>query len=361
MGTYWVLFALPAIAALMNETPRTRWLRTPGKGSSLASWLVVVAILTLIIGLRYEVGGDWFNYFHYLYNVQGVTPDEVLLMPDPGFQLLNWLSNELDWDVFGVNLFSGFIFSIGLAVFCRSLPRPWLALAVAVPYLLIVVAMGYSRQGVALGLALMGLVALGKHATGRFVFWVLLAATFHKTAVVLLPLAALAAARNRWLALTWSVASLALGYWLFLEDSVERLYVNYVEAEYQSEGALVRLAMNVLPAGLLLVYRKKFAFAPAERNLWLAFAVISLAMFGVLFVSPSSTAVDRIALYMLPLQLVVFSHFPDVISPPAERDVTVPLLGVVAYYAAVEFVWLNFAGHSFAWVPYRFYPLEVVF
>ena len=95
---------------------------------------------------------------------------------------------------------AGGIFAIGLVFFCRNLPRPWLALAVAVPYLVIVVAMGYTRQGVALGLAMLGLVALGKKGTGWFVFWVMLAATFHKTAVLLLPLAALAAAHNRFVA-----------------------------------------------------------------------------------------------------------------------------------------------------------------
>jgi hypothetical protein len=29
---------------------------------------------------------------------------------------------------------------------------------------------------------------------------------------------------------------------------------------------------------------------------------------------------------------------------------------VVAYYAAVLFVWLNFATHSKYWIPYQFYP-----
>ena len=99
---------------------------------------------------------------------------------------------------------------------------------------------------------MLGLVALGKKGTGWFVFWVLLAATFHKTAVLLLPLAALAAAQNRFVAMAWGVGSLALGYWLFLEDSVENLYDNYVEAEYQSSGAMIRLAMNLVPAVMLV-------------------------------------------------------------------------------------------------------------
>ena len=105
-------------------------------------------------------------------------------------------------------LIAGAICAIGLVVFCLNLPRPWLALAVAVPYLVIVVCMGYTRQGVALGLAMLGLVALGKKGIGWFVFWVMLAAMFHKTAVLLLPLAALAAAHNRFVAMAWGVGSL---------------------------------------------------------------------------------------------------------------------------------------------------------
>ncbi len=361
MLTYWAMFVLPALAALMMETQRTGTVPVDQAETPVGAWVAVGFVLTLLIGFRYEVGGDWFNYFHYLDDVAGLMLDEVILNSDPGYQVLNWLSLELDLDIFGVNLMAGAIFAIGLVFFCRSLPRPWLGLAVAVPYLVIVVSMGYARQGVALGLAMLGLVALGKGATGRFVLWVMLAATFHKTAVLLLPLAALAAAQNRFVAIAWGVGSLALGYWLFLEDSVGNLYKNYVEAEYQSSGAMIRLAMNLVPAVVLFVWSKKFKFTEGERRLWLLFALISLALFGVFLVSPASTAVDRIALYMLPLQLVVFAHVPDVLSDESETDVSVPLLGVLGFYGLVQFVWLNFADHAFAWVPYRFYPLEAWF
>jgi hypothetical protein len=124
---------------------------------------------------------------------------------------------------------------------------------------------------------------------------------------------------------------------------------------------MIRLAMNLLPAAILFVWRKKFAFTDAELRLWLLFALISLALFGVFLASPASTAVDRIALYMLPLQLVVFSHLPDVLADPSERDVSPQVLGVVGLYGLVQFVWLNFADHAHLWVPYRFYPLEIWF
>jgi hypothetical protein len=137
MLTYWLMFLLPALAALMMETQRTGTLPVDEAETPVGAWIAVGIVLTLLIGFRYEVGGDWFNYVFILDNVAGLMLDEVFLLSDPGYQLLNWLSLELDWDIFGVNLMAGAIFAIGLVVFCRNLPRPWLALAVAVPYLVI--------------------------------------------------------------------------------------------------------------------------------------------------------------------------------------------------------------------------------
>jgi hypothetical protein len=60
-----------------------------------------------------------------------------------------------------------------------------------------------------------------------------------------------------------------------------------------------------------------------------------------------STAVDRVALYLIPLQLFVWSHFPDVFGRPGRRNMVGVLL-VVIFYATVLFVWLQFAHHSYA-------------
>ena len=74
-------------------------------------------------------------------------------------------------------------------------------------------------------------------------------------------------------------------------------------------------------------------------------AAIGLATFA------SSTAVDRLALYLIPLQLFVGSRLPDTrlfgISPGIWNQLLVGLS------LAVLLVWLLFAGHSYAWLPYR--------
>jgi hypothetical protein len=65
----------------------------------------------------------------------------------------------------------------------------------------------------------------------------------------------------------------------------------------------------------------------------------------------SSTAVDRLALYLIPLQLFVGSRLPDTRLfgiPPATWNQL-----LIAFSFAVLIVWLLFAGHSSAWLPYR--------
>ena len=352
MWPYWLFFMLPAALAIGMRR------RAPSAITGLHSlrldvvWLFFIMFFTLVIGLRVEVGGDWGSYIGYVERVRYYRFLEVFELKDPGYQVVNWFSAKLGWHIWGVNLFCGLVFSIGLAVFSRSLPRPWLAMTVAVPYLITVVAMGYTRQGVALGFAMFGLVALGRKNTFWFVFWVVVGATFHKSAVLLLPIAALAATRNRYLTAFWVGLAAVLAYVVLLQDEVDTLYQNYVVAEYQSQGALIRTAMNAVPALILLFWRRRFRLAEGEVSLWRWFAYISLALVVVFFATPATTAVDRVGLYMLPLQLVVFAHLPEVLGGSAKSR-SIFLFAVVAYYALVHFVWLNFASHAFAWLPYR--------
>jgi hypothetical protein len=358
MWPYWLMFLLPALAALTARRHR------PHTATGLRSlklhedWLAAVLVLTVLIGFRFEVGRDWSVYVDYVFEARHTPIATILEGSDPGYRLLEWFSAYMDWEIYGVNLIGGAIFSIGLAVFCRSLPRPWLALAVAVPYLVIVVAMGYNRQGIALGLVMLGLVALGRRQTRWFVFWVVLGATFHMSAVILLPIAALSATRNRYWTALW-VGVVAFGaYILLLEEAIDVYLNRYGEGTVvQSQGTMIRLLMNAVPAAILLLWQRRFDFTAAEAVLWRWFAIISLALLGLFLLSPSSTSVDRVALYMLPLQLVVFAHLPDVFGRRGRRNDEL-VMAVLFYYAGVQFVWLNYASHASAWLPYRFYPLE---
>lgn len=353
------MFLVPAFTALNERS------RRPSPTTGLLNlhinlaWTIIIIAYALLIGLRFQVGGDWYNYLGHLDNVRGLNPDEVLSLPDPGYQLLNWLSDWLGWDIYGANLIGGTVFTIGLIVFCRNLPRPWLALTVALPYLVIVVAMGYSRQAIALGLIMLGLVAIGRKSMLWLVFCVLLGATFHKTALIVLPIVALVISQKWYYRIFWAILIGLLSYNLS-QDLVGHYYKNYIEAQYQAEGAKIRITMNTVPAACLLIWRNRFHFTRIEGNLWLLLAFISIVLMALVFISPSTTAVDRIGLYLLPLQLAVFSHFPEAFGSHSNSK-RLLVVAVLCYYATVQFVWLNFATYAPAWLPYQFYPLLNIF
>ena len=311
MSPYWLLFAFPAWMAV---THRSSLLPAYSRDNWSGYWKLMFAVLVLMVGLRHEVGADWFNYMGHIERAAYHTFSEIVLLGDPGYEFLNWVANKTGWGPYFVNTVCAVFFAWGLIAFSRLQPRAWLALTVAVPYLVVVVAMGYTRQGVAIGFAMLGLVALADRKLLRFAIFITLAALFHKSAVVLMPLAVLSVKRNRIANLLWLALFSVLLFRLFLQESVATYQHGYLEAEYQSSGAVIRVAMNAVPAGLFLWFRSRFMLSHEESGFWTAFSLIALAFVVLLQVSPSTTAVDRLALYLIPLQLLVLSRLPEILG-----------------------------------------------
>ena len=352
MWAYWLLFLVPALQA----TTRLQIADYSLKKNHLPNtWQILFVALTLMIGFRHEVGGDWFNYLNHLEAATSETFEETFGHGEPAFSLLNWIAAQSGLGVYLVNNVFALLFTWGLISFCRIQPRPWLALVVAVPYLITVVAMGYSRQGVAIGLVMLGLVALQKRSVIKFLFWMALAATFHKSAVILIPLATLAGSRRPFLTFLLVAVTAALLFGLLLLEYLDNLILGYVAAEYESSGAAIRITMNALPGIVFLSLRNRFELSTEQRQFWTWMAWGALAFVVLLYFSPSSTAVDRVALYWIPLQLFVWSRIPDALGRPGAKN-ALWVYAVVGYSATTHFVWLFFANHAFAWLPYQFYP-----
>jgi hypothetical protein len=355
MWPYWLLFLTPACWAVFVLRPK-QWLTLPTSRDQWPDlWRVMFVFLVLMIGLRHEVGGDWLTYIEHIDTLATGTYAEKFRRQDPAFAFFNELAIQTGLGVYLVNLLSAVFFTWGLLVFCRAQPRPWLALAVAVPYMITVVAMGYTRQGVAIGVAMLGMVALGRGSTLKFVLWIALAAAFHKSAVILIPLAILANTKRRIFTLVWVLASGVALFLLLLQESVDFLIYGYIQSEYQSSGAGIRIAMNAVPAAIFLIFRKRFQLSPEERSFWTWMAWSALLFVVLLKVSPSSTAVDRVALYWIPLQLLVLARLPNALGRSNGKNL-VWVCAIVCYSAAVHFVWLMYADTAFAWLPYQFYP-----
>jgi hypothetical protein len=317
--------------------------------------LALAIFLTLLIGLREEVGGDWFNYFPYLERSIGIPFAEVFQEDEPGYGLLNWIAANWGGSVYLVNTLCGLIFSIGLLQFCRAQPRPWLALTLAFPYLITVVAMGYSRQGVAIGLEMIALLALQRDRLLQFLGWIALAATFHRTVLVLLILPASTLSGSlRFSQLIRLLLLIGAAYGLYtavIAPDIDYYIQGYIEAQYQSQGALIRVVLCLLPALVFLSNRRRFRLPADTQRIWTLMSLLAVAAAIGLFTVASSTAVDRLALYLIPLQIFVGSRIPDTrilgIAPASWNQL------LIAFSFAVLIVWLLFAGHSEYWLPYR--------
>jgi len=341
------MFAYFAIGTTLTRENQSTW-RNPTPILLLAG----AAMVWLAIGLRYKVGADWETY-RFLFSYAGYADlGRALSLGDPGYQFLNWLVQKIGGELWQVNLLCGLIFTWGLYRLARSQPDPWLCFAVAIPYLVIVVAMGYSRQAVAIGIIMAGLAALVRGGSiPRFAIYVAFAALFHKTAVVVLPLVIFSAERNRLLNLLAGVAGTVLLWDLFLAESVKGFVENYIRTEYSSQGAAIRLAMNLVPAVMFLVFRERLRFEPREYRMWRYFSIAALLMPLLLLVLPSSTAVDRLALYLIPIQVAVLPRLQYLFKGRGFGRTLVLL-----YAGLVLFTWLNFAAHARYWVPYSLYP-----
>lgn len=344
MFPYWILFAYfagGALAAPDRPDPSQRQPRT---------YLLIGLLLTaLMIGTRYKVGGDWRTYIYMFSYTKHISLSRALDVGDPGYQFLNWTVQQWNGEIWWVNLACAIIFVWGLARLCLIQPKPLLAVVVAIPYMIIVVAMGYTRQAVALGILMAGLAALGRGGSVvRFALYVAAAALFHKTAVLVLPLVIFAGKRNRLLNVIAGAAMFVLFFDLFLSDSTDSFVKNYVEARYSSQGAWVRVLLDIVPALVLLTRRGRLGLTEQEERVWryVAFAACTLPF--ILVATPSSTAVDRMALYLMPLQIVVLSRAYMLFRTPK-----IGVAAVIVYAFLVQFVWLNFAQFSDKWIPYR--------
>lgn len=347
MFSYYLFYLIPAIPALF----------TSKKKPSLFAWSIIGLFFTLVIGLRHQVGGDWWNYLRQFDDNTYYTYDKILSRGDPGYYLLNKLMYEIDYDIYGVNFVCGLIFVVGLMIFTRNQERPWLALTVSVPYIITIVGMGYTRQAVALGFIMWGIVELLNKRFIRFLILSFLAVTFHKTAVIMIGIGIFQKGKGKLIRII-SVFLIAIGLWnAFLVSDQEHLVNAYINSDIKSQGALIRVLMNIFPSVILLFYYKKWKALYNDYNFWFIFAVASIA--SIFFVSFASTAIDRLALYLLPIQIVVFNRLPTLMKEKLNPGTSVLL--IVLYYFSVLAVWLNFAAHADAWIPYKNILLQGLF
>ena len=358
MTPYWLLFLLPAGMAF-----------SPIKGDKIVNaipWVTVGLLCFLMIGLRYNVGGDWDNYIIYLDKARprDFSIGDTLLTAwgnATGYMLLSWIAVQLGMGIYAVNIVCAAIFTVGLMKYCRNQPMPWVALAAAVPYMVYGVAMGYTRQSVAIGFFLWGLSFLREGKEIKYMAMILLACTFHLSVIITLPLMALTRKKipNFYypffgfsvLGIFYALNNIQLGFGDYSLYESYAIVLNYTATRY-SPGGVIRIYMNALPVLVALFYWNRIKRISPDIRIIKWMAIISFIAIPAL--SFSTTLVDRLGLYLMPIQLALWPRLIAVQRTNLLRSIWT--VTIIFYFAVVLFVFFNYANHAHFWLPYQIYP-----
>nr|WP_274599185.1 EpsG family protein [Sphingomonas sp. CFBP 13603] len=339
------MFILWAVGAAQAE-------RRKANDARVFFFIPLVILTTLMIGLRFEVGGDWGAYVRTYNSIYFLSLPASTAITDPGYAILNWLSAYLNFGISFVNLLCAALFMGGFARLAWKQPNPALAVLVAVPYLIIVVGMGYTRQAAAIGVICFAIADASERHLIKLVVLIGIAALLHKSAIMILPIALIPIFRRSPLLGIIGAVLFTVLFFLILRDTSDKLVQNYVTGNYDSQGAAIRVAMNVMAAATFLLFRKKIDLPPFLKSFWTSCAVLALVSVLALAASSASSGVDRISLYLIPLQAVCYSRLPYILGRNNKALPSI-LIGVLAYSFLVQFVWLNYANNANYWVPYK--------
>ncbi len=362
MYPYWLLYLILAIGALFYSPhpPTTPAVSSSDRSESRRDLILIATaiLIVLMIGLRYRVGGDWLNYLVNSDLITGRSLSWALANSpnEPGYTLVNWIALAIGSDIWLVNLICAIPFVVGLVALAKQQPNPYLALAVAAPLLIIVVGMGYTRQATALGFLLIGLTSLtAGRPFWRFLVWVGIGSCFHFSVLFFAPFVALLLFRGTFLSFIFLAISAVFGYLFLLPNILNRYSAGYIRTVYEAQGAIFRIALSALAGIIVLLFARRFLYNQTETRIWRGWALLSLLLLFMLFYVSSTVIIDRISVYLLPIQVVVFSRLPLVLGGRQSQSFWTLL--TLAVYAGVLFLWLTFANHATFWIPYRVYPI----
>ena len=354
MEIYWTIFVILSSLSLLETNIK--------KNNQL--YIILFITLIYISGFRYEVGGDWpiyLNYYNFFNNMslKDVYQNFHFLNHDIGYLFLNYISNKLSLTMVGVNLFAALIFCYGLFKYCLLFERKYLALLTSFPYLYLVVSMGYTRQSIAIGLSLLAIEKLSKDRENWFLSILFISFLFHKSSVILLLayfISLLVSQRFIVISKTKIFFSFCLLFIItyFIKDLIFEKFFHYFLIDYDSKGILPRISLlllGVFPTLIFLIINNNFNNKLINFYFLSFFFIIFLINLYILFPHNGDAAIDRFLLYFLFFNIFGFSIVPELFKSFINSFFSTILIVLINFL--IMFVWLNYAIHSFAWLPYR--------
>ena len=338
---YLVLLIAPITAAAAE--------RFGGLRRTLA-WLLLGTVLAIFIGLRRHVGCDWDNYLLMWTRSVDRPFYQAIALGDPAFMLLNRAAGSAGFGLAIVNLVAAVIFTSGLLMIAQKGGDRWLALLISVPVLLMITSLAITRQSVSIGLLMWAIVLFVDGRTKAAAALILSAPLFHWTAIVLVPLVPIMVIKRQpplWL---FAMAGLLAGTVLSIA-AIQLSALGKLEDIALSGGAWLRQTLAVL--GLIATpFALRTPVSKEMRPVLCFLAGVGAFAIGLgLF---SSTAMDRISYYAIPLQMLAIPRALRELFPTSTR-LALAQAAIATIYLLFFLSWLGLTTQTLCYVPYDTY------
>ena len=311
-------------------------------------WWLVFVLLIVFVGLRHNVGMDWNNYLGMHSAVGQRDFIEALEVTEPGYAILIYIGNLLDGQIYVTNILAGSISLVGLMLFARRSPNPFMALAYAFPYLIVVMFMSGARQATALGVIFVMYAYWDRLGIVGKTLLVLLATMFHTSAIIFLSFVALGMRISNALKVFMASVFTSISIYYLVNAGRSTVYQRYFEeAADAASGAAFHVALVAIPAAAYFIFpsaRDKLFPTPFLRHL--AFA----ALLTVLLIPFSTITASRLSTYWFPMAVWVWASLPLAFGHNVRALVKLVLALVTIF---ITWAWLSLSNSSTAWLPYE--------
>ena len=319
--------------------------------------ITLVLFLILFIGLRINVGCDWITYKQ-IFNT--ISNSNIFSLEDGGrteigYAISNKIIYLLGGNIYLLNIFMSSLFVIPLAISFKKLKYPFLSFLIAYPYLIVVVGMGPMRQSAAMSLIVLSSFYLNKNFR-IFSILNIIAFSFHAPSIFTSIIIFLGSdSLEEIVKRNWKII---LFFLLGILSVIYFYSFGYLYTKFESYLFLTRFKdakshiliwiMNILPYILFIIRRD---ISPNKIHLF----KIQKVIFVCLCFLPLTALLDTTITYRLLINFIPFSIFlyTDLVEHnfliPKEYNYFIYILFSILLLS----IWLNFAKHSYCWIPYR--------
>ncbi|MFW1815216.1 EpsG family protein [Acinetobacter guillouiae] len=350
MLIYWFFWFFLSVFSILSNN----------KVLSKKIFFLTILIIYIFVGFRFEVGVDRDDYLLLYQHIGGLSLKEALFYNDPGYAFVNYVGNYFNFkDMIFVNSVCAAIFIYTFYKFSKKFQYFWVPLFVSYTYLVVVVSMNYIRQSVSISLLLMGLYFLINNKTYKFLFLLLLATLFHKTAIIFIVFFPVFYFKNwkigKLIFATYTLVSLIFITYILYLASVNDANIYVSGNDVSSSGAVFRALFHLVPVGLYLYFRKFFE-NEYKGNIYILDYMVVLVVYCFALAFVFSTLSDRFNLYLSFFDILIYAKVCEILSLKKRNFLNLYLF---IFFSFTFFIWLNFGSWAdYGWIPYQNYIIN---